>query len=102
MVNQTWICCGYAAYFKRTLNHDLALLNASNEDEPSSLIHDRYAIACKDKNGTTVGHVPKYVSKQIHFFIKYDERVEMKVNGKRRYSNDLQHGRLEIPNIFSE
>ena len=31
------------------------ILNASNEDEPSSLVHDRYAIACKDKNGKTVG-----------------------------------------------
>ena len=43
----------------------------------------RYAIACKDKNGKTVGHVLKYVLKQMHLFIKYSGRVEMKVNDKR-------------------
>ena len=59
------------------------ILNASNEDEPSSLVHDRYAIGCKDKNGKTVGHVAKYVSKQMYFFIKYDKRVEMQANGKQ-------------------
>ena len=36
-----------------------------NEDERSSLVHDRYAIVYKGKNGITVGHVPKYVSKQM-------------------------------------
>ena len=36
-------------------------LNVSNEDEPSSLVHDRRAIVCKDKNRKTVGYVPKYV-----------------------------------------
>ena len=64
-------------------------MNASNEDEQLSLVHDRYTIACKDKNGKAVGHVPKYVSKQMHFFIKYGERVEMKVNGAREIRNTL-------------
>ena len=54
-------------------------MHGSIEDEPSSLVHDRYAIACKDQKGKTVG----LVSKQMHFFVKYDEIVEMKVNGKR-------------------
>ena len=39
------------------------ILNASNEDKPSSLVNDRYAVACKDKYGRTVGHNSKYVSK---------------------------------------
>ena len=60
------------------------LLNVINEDVPSPLLHKRYAIACKDENGKTVEHVPEYVSKQIHFFIKYSGRVEMNVNGQRR------------------
>ena len=59
-----------------------------NEDERSSLVHDRYAIVYKGKNGITVGHVPKYVSKQMHFFNKYCGREEMKVKiGKRRNLN---------------
>ena len=61
----------------------------------------RYAIACKDKNGKTVGHVLKYVLKQMHFFIKYSGRVEMKVNDKRWYSKDLQQEGLEIPCMIS-
>lgn len=67
------------------LSRQSKLLNAIIEDVPSPLSHKRYAIACKDENGETVEHVPEYVSKQIHFFIKYGERVEMNVNGKRRY-----------------
>ena len=46
------------------------MLNTSNKDEPSSLAHDRYAIAFQDKNGKTVCHISIYVSKQMHFFIK--------------------------------
>ena len=42
------------------------ILNASNKDETSSLLLDRYAIACKDKNGKTVIHVPKYVLRQMN------------------------------------
>ena len=45
-------------------------LNASNEDKQSSLVHYSYAFACKDTNRKTVAHVPKYVSKQVIFFIK--------------------------------
>ena len=63
-------------------------MNASNEHKLSSLIHDKYAIASNDKNGKTVGHVPKFVSKEMHFFIKYGGRVEMNVNAKRQYSKD--------------
>ena len=59
------------------------ILNASNEDEPSFLVHDRYATACEDKNCKPGGHIPKYVSKQMYFFIKCGERIEMKVVFKR-------------------
>ena len=76
-------------------------LNASNEDEPSSIVRDWYAIAYKDKDGKTIGNFSKHVSKQMHFFIKYGGRVEIKVSGKRRYSKDLQQGALEILYMFS-
>ena len=46
------------------------MLNTSNKDEPSSLAHDRYAIAFQDKNGKTVCYISIHVSKQMHFFIK--------------------------------
>ena len=76
-------------------------LNVSNEDEPSSLVHDRRAIVCKDKNRKTVGYVPKYVSKQIHFFFKQGGGVKIKVNGKWRYSKVLSQGGQEIPCTIS-
>ena len=62
---------------------------------------DRCAIACKDNNGNIVGHVRKYVSKQMHFFIQYYCKVEMKVNGELRYSKGVQQGGLETPCMFS-
>ena len=65
------------------------ILNASNEDKPSSLVHDIYTITRKGKNRKTVGHVLKHVSKQMHFFVKYGGRAGMKVNCKQQYSKDL-------------
>ena len=35
------------------------------------------------------------MSKQMHFFIKYGRRVEMKVNSNGWYSKDLQQGEGE-------
>ena len=37
----------------------------------------------------------------MHFFIKYGGRMEIKLNGKRRYSKDVLQGGLEIPCMFS-
>ena len=54
------------------------------EDELSPLLQDEYTIVGKD-NGKTVGHVHKFMSKQMYFFIKYGDAVEMKVNGKRQF-----------------
>ena len=75
-------------------------LNASNEDEPSSIVRDRYAIACKDKDGKTFGNFSKHVSKQMHFFIKYGGRVEIKVSGKRRYSRLAARGVRNTLHVF--
>ena len=41
------------------------------------------------------------MSKEMHFSIKYHGRVEMRMNGKRWSSKDLQQGGLEIPCMFS-
>ena len=52
-------------------------------------------------NRKTVENVRKYVSKQMHFFIKYKGEVEINFSCKRRYSKDLQQPGLEIPCMFS-
>lgn len=75
------------------------ILNASNEDKPSSLVCNMCANACKDKNRKTVRHVAKYMSNQMHCEWKW--RVEVKVNGKRQYSKDFIQGRVEIAYMFS-
>ena len=67
----------------------------------SYMIHDKYAIVSKDKNGKTAERVPYCVLKEMYFFIKYGRRVKMKVNGKRRYSKDFQQVELEVPCVFS-
>ena len=45
------------------------ILNVSNEDDCSSLVHGRYAVACKDENGKAIGHAPKDVLNPMYFFI---------------------------------
>ena len=76
------------------------VLNARNEDELFSLVHDRYAVACKDKNGKIVGHVPKYVPKPIHFFIKYGGRVKVKVNDNKQYSKFYNERVINALHVF--
>ena len=80
-------CVGVFRTFQYSQQPKLGkVLNARNEDELFSLVHDRYAVACKDKNRKIVGHVTKYVPKPIHFFIKYGGRVKVMVNDKKQYS----------------
>ena len=76
------------------------VLNARNKDELFSLVHDRYAVPCKDKNGKIVRHVPKYVPKPIYFFIKYGGRVKVKVNGKKQYSKFYNKRVINALHVF--
>ena len=43
------------------------ILKVSNERKPSSLVHNSYAIACKDKNGKTVSHVTQAFNRSCVF-----------------------------------
>ena len=44
------------------------ILKASNERKPSPLVHNSYAIACKDKNGKTVSHVTQAFNRSYIFY----------------------------------
>ena len=57
-----------------------------------ALVHDKYTIALKNKNGLTVGHVPKLMTKHCYFFLKYNGKIRVTVNGARRYSRDYIQG----------
>ena len=48
-------------------------------------------------NDTTVGHVPKFLSKITYFFLKLGGDLVVKITGQRRYSPDLDQGGMELP-----
>ena len=65
---------------------------------------DTHAVAIKkDISGTltTVGHVPRKISKVSSVFIRHGGTIQGRVNGHRRYSADLVQGGLEIPCILT-
>ena len=74
-----------------------SVLVAKHEDDPQSLIHDKFSVALVNNHQLTVGHLPKFKSKLAHFFIKHDGHISCKVTDYRRYSADLEQGGLEIP-----
>ena len=66
--------------------------------DPSNAI-DRYAVAVV-KSGTVVGHLPKKLSRICSSFIRRGGVVRCRVAGRRRYSDDLPQGGLEIPCVL--
>ena len=74
-----------------------SILSAKHEDDPQSLIHDKYAIALTNSDSITVGHLPKFTSNLAHFFVKHDGEIRCEITGSKRYSSDLEQGGLEIP-----
>ena len=51
-------------------------------------------------NDTTVGHVPKFLSKITYFFLKLGGDLVVKITGQRRYSRDLDQGGMELPGTY--
>ena len=64
------------------------------------MVEDKYAMAVLN-NGQTIGHVPKFLSQLIFFFLKHDDTLSIKVTGERRFSFDLPQGGMEIPAEFT-
>ena len=91
-------CCirGYHTYQSKWNAEIGAELGAVPDTRTTALVKDKYAIAVK--NGEqTVRHIPMFLSKLTFFFLRYDGKVSIKVNGPRRYSVDLIQGGLELP-----
>ena len=57
---------------------------------------DLYAVAVL-KDGTTVGHLPRKISRICTLFIRRGGTISCLVNGRRKYSADLPQGGMEIP-----
>ena len=95
-------CCikGYLTYQSQWNAEVGAELGAVPDTRTTAFVKDKYAIAVK--NGEqTVGHIPMFLSKLTFFFLRYDGKVSIKVNGPRRYSVDLIQGSLELPAEFT-
>ena len=60
---------------------------------------DRFAVAVQ-KSGTTVGHIPREISKTSWHFIGHDGENSCRVTGRRQCSILLEGG-LEIPCIYT-
>ena len=51
-------------------------------------------------NDTTVGHVPKFLSKITYFSLKLGGDLVVKITVQRRYSRDLDQGVMELPGTY--
>ena len=56
-----------------------SVLSAKHENDPQSLVHDKYAIALIKSESVTVGHLPKFTSEPSHFFGKHAEKLGVKL-----------------------
>ena len=95
-------CCirSYHTYQSQWNAEVAAELGAVPNTRTTALVKDKYAIAVK--NGEQmVGRIPMFLSKLTFFFLRYDGKVSIKVNGPRRYSVDLIQGGLELSAEFT-
>ena len=58
-----------------------SVLSAKHENDPQSLVHDKYAIALIKSESVTVGHLPKFTSEPSHFFVKHAEKIRCEIAG---------------------
>ena len=56
-----------------------SVLMAKYEDDPQSLIHDKFAIALVNDDSVTVGHIPKFMSKLTYFFLKHGGHLKCEI-----------------------
>ena len=74
-----------------------SILSAKHDDDPQSLVHHKYHIALINNESVTVGHLPKFMSKLAHIFVKQAGKIRGEITGSKRYPSDLDQGGLEIP-----
>ena len=94
-------CCvrGHHVYESNWAAKTGSKLKPCQEKRPSALVEDKYGMALKF-NDTTVAHVPKFRSKFTYIFLKLGGDLVVKITGQRRYSRDLDQGRMELPGTY--
>ena len=76
------------------------IIDFAPETDPISLMHDRYAIAGQTSE-RKIGHVPKFMSRFVFYFLRHGGTVTGRVIGGQEYSYDLAQGGLQIPVKYS-
>ena len=61
-----------------------SVLIAKHEDDPQSLIHDKFAIALVSNDSLTVSHIPKFMSKLTYFSLKHGENIKSEIIGGKK------------------
>ena len=74
-----------------------SILSAKHEDDPQSLVHPKHPIALINIESVTVDHLPKFLSKLAHFFVKHAGKIRCEITVSKRCYFDLEQGDLEIP-----
>ena len=74
-----------------------SVLSSKHGDDLKYLVHDKYDIALINSESVTVGHLPKFMSKLAHFFVKHAGKIRCEITDSKRYSYNLEQGSLEIP-----
>ena len=86
--------CGFHVYYVSWTPREGEVLHyarkIANREDP-------YAVAVKAADNDTVGHVPRKISCICWLFIRNGGTLTCTVTGKRRRSEDLPQGGLEIP-----
>ena len=69
-------CCLRGYIFKSFWHAPIgSILSAKHEDDPQSLVHDKYTTALINSESVTVGHLPKFMSKLAYFFVKHAGKI---------------------------
>jgi len=84
--------CGYHAYFVGAMVYIGEVMDCKMEPEND---RDRYAVAVRNKDEKTVGHVPVELSKIFHKFLSRHGQIEAEYIGSR--FNAGQGKGLELP-----
>ena len=61
------------------------------------MVHAKCAIALINSESVTLGHLPKFMSKLAHVFVKHAGKIRCKITVSKRYSSDVERDCLEIP-----
>ena len=71
-------------------------LTVCHETRPGALVEDKYAMTLK-YGDVTVGHIPKFLSKIMYFYIKNGGELLVKIT---KFSRDLPQGGMEFPALY--